>query len=71
LNQKGIQFSKKLKCFLWRERKVFPQPATNNQPLNMDTYYAVPLNAKGTCFRIIIAEDPKTAKHIKTKAKKN
>jgi hypothetical protein len=37
----------------------------------MDTYYAAPLNAKGTCFRIVIVEDPKTAKHIKTKPKKN
>jgi hypothetical protein len=34
----------------------------------MDTYYATPLNAKGTCFRfVIVDEDPKTAKHIKTK----
>jgi hypothetical protein len=72
LNEKGIQFFRKLKCFLWRERKVFPQPATNNQPQTMDTYYAAPLNAKGTCFRLVIAAEPtKTAKHIKTKAKKN
>lgn len=44
------------------------------QPQTMDTYYATPLNAKGTCFRIVIVEDPaaaKTPKHIKTKAKKN
>jgi hypothetical protein len=38
----------------------------------MDTFYATaPLNAKGTCFRIVIVAEPtKTAKHIKT-AKKN
>ncbi len=60
-----------MKYFLWRERKVFSQPATIANQRTMDTYYAVPLNAKGTCFRIVIAEDPKTPKHIKTKAKKN
>jgi len=57
--------------FMERKKGIFPASNTNNQPLNMDTYYAVPLNTKGTCFRIIIAEDPKTPKHIKTKAKKN
>jgi len=31
MKEKGIQFFRKLKCFLWRERKVFPQPATNNR----------------------------------------
>ena len=36
----------------------------------MDTYYATPLNAKGTCFRIVIVEDTKTPKHIKTKTSK-
>jgi hypothetical protein len=64
-----------LKSFLWRETKgIFPASNTNNQPQTMDTYYAAPLNAKGTCFRIIIVEDPaaaRTPKHIKTKAKKN
>jgi hypothetical protein len=41
----------------------------------MDTFYAAtaPLNAKGTCFRIVIVEPTasKTAKHIKTANKKN
>jgi hypothetical protein len=38
----------------------------------MDTFYATPLNAKGTCFRIVIVAEPtKTAKHIKTATKKN
>ena len=38
----------------------------------MDAYYS-PLNAKGTCFRIVILEDPataKTPKNIKTMSKK-
>lgn len=73
MKEKGIQFFRKLKCFLWRETKgIFPASNTNNQQQTMDTYYATPLNAKGTCFRIVIAAEPtKTAKHIKTKAKKN
>lgn len=55
------------------ERKKGISPSRQRH-LNMDTYYAAPLNAKGTCFRIVIVEDPaatKTPKHIKTKAKKN
>ena len=45
----------------------FPATAT------MDAFYS-PLNAKGTCFRIVIVSPTapiKTPKHIKTKNNKN
>lgn len=57
--------------FVERKKGIFP--ASQHQPTaNMETFYATPLNTKGTCFRIVIVAEPtKTAKHIKTAAKKN
>lgn len=54
----------------WRERKGIL--AANKQTSNMDSYIATaPLNAKGTCFHIVVVPQTiKNAKHIKT-AKKN
>lgn len=45
---------------------------TTTTTATMDAFYT-PLNAKGTCFRIVIVAPIKTPKHIKTKTatKKN
>ena len=65
---KSISIFQKIEIlFMERKKRIFPASNTNNQQQTMDTYYATPLNAKGTCFRIVIVEDPKTPKHIKTK----
>ena len=49
---------------------LFHLPIKGNFTTTMDAFYT-PLNAKGTCFRIVIVTPIKTPKHIKTAAKKN
>jgi hypothetical protein len=61
--------SEKIEILFRREIKGISPLFSQQQP-NMDYLAVAPLNAKGTCFRIIIVEPAaatKTPKHIKTK----
>jgi hypothetical protein len=71
-NSESISIFQKIEI-LFMERKKGIFPAQHQPTSNMDTFYAAtPLNAKGTCFRLVIVAEPtKTPKHIKTAAKKN
>ena len=52
--------------FIERKKGIFPGLLSTHQQANMDYIAVAPLNAKGTCFRVI-AVASKTPKHIKTK----
>jgi hypothetical protein len=70
--KESISILWKIEMLFWRERKGILAANKQTSTSNMDSYIATaPLNAKGTCFRIVVVPQTiKKAKHIKT-AKKN